>query len=168
MSVEDVNSIKNELMALIPGFQGYDKVDYRSDSDRVFREFISDKIQLLLDSIRRLVVFSERSLTKDFSLTLQQVLFKADYIVKNLRKEEGIPLKFKERVISSELLNKLLIIDFKILKLTLKIVDLVRDLQSIGIGRPDSILKLKMISEGLDVLASRVKERINFIKEISK
>ncbi len=169
MRNEDIEKLRREIADNIPGFIGYDRVDDRGSSDKAFREYVAEQIQLVLDDLRRLVVFATQTITQEKTLFIDQILYKADKIIRILRRDREIPIEFKESNIPSEYINKLIVNDHKIVKLTLKIKDLMKDLYNKGIIHPEVTIKLKMISEGLDVLLSKVNERLKIIREsISK
>lgn len=162
---KDINKIVEELANQIPGFIGYDNVSNRYNSEKAYREYVTEILQSILDDLRRMVVFTTKTLTQDKMIFIEQILFKADKAIRILKRDSEVPSKFIESEISVEFLHKLINKDYKILKLTKRIRQLIDDIYSKGILHPDALLKLKMISEGLGVLLSDINSRYDIMKE---
>jgi len=152
-----------ELMDLVPGFIGYEKKEFRESSDRAFREFTAEEIHKIMDRIRRLTVFAPMLLTGDRMMMIEQILYKLDNCRREILSEKYIPKEFGEKDIPKENIDKLVSINLKIIKMVLKLGDLMVGIEKQGITHPNSLTILKMISEGLDVLLNRIRERISIL-----
>ncbi|PCN50924.1 hypothetical protein B6U99_01965 [Candidatus Geothermarchaeota archaeon ex4572_27] len=155
---------EDRLREEIPGYLGYRDKRFRASTDRAFREYAAEEIHKLLDAIRRAVVFSPTPPTGDRMMVIEQILFKADDCRRKLLDETRVPKDLGQREMTDDEIERLVAVEAKIVDMVKKLQELADRVAASGLSRPEVIMVLKMISEGLDALRGKVVERLEALK----
>ncbi len=158
-------SLLEKISLYIPGFRGYKEKELRRESDRLVREKIYRNLDEAERAFREVLTYMTRPVPDDIMTLIDIIIYRLQEVKDSVRfAEAGYSGFFDAEKVLEDDLDKVLRHDLKLLRVSEKVANDVKELSSKGFNVPDARNRLMMIIEALKVIREALSIRRDILK----
>ncbi len=153
-----------KIMLFIPGFKGYKEKELRREADRLVRETIVRNLDEAEQFFRSSLTTLTGPMPEDVVTLIDIIIYRIQRLKDSIRVADSGYSGFFDLVkVKKQMLDEVLSKDTKLLEVSKKVMDDIKDLSSKGFIGMDTRNRLLMIIEALKVLEDQFNERIKLL-----